>query len=187
MCFEGFHCFLSNLYFCFYSSASNRKPVLQTEAIRIETFHHADKEKTEACILDLILWLHHLACQTKSSADNGGMKSPVKSTTSTTLVKTNKQLPTGVQPSMLTTEDAEMLQDVSKRKRIPGNSKSQDFDSASSSSTEGRKLSKSNSYSHGQGSDKLLHLSRPSSGVDFGIDKEKALDVIDRVDGLTIT
>ncbi|KAB2618935.1 hypothetical protein D8674_014804 [Pyrus ussuriensis x Pyrus communis] len=168
-------------------SASNRKPVLQTEAIRIETFHHADKEKTEACILDLILWLHHLACQTKSSADNGGMKSPVKSTTSTTLVKTNKQLPTGVQPSMLTTEDTEMLQDVSKRKRIPGNSKSQDFDSASSSSTEGRKLSKSNSYSHGQGSDKLLNLSRPSSGVDFGIDKEKALDVIDRVDGLTIT
>ncbi|KAM2665932.1 hypothetical protein EV2_017833 [Malus domestica] len=168
-------------------SESNRKPISQTEAIRIETFHHADKEKTEACILDLILWLHHLACQTKSSADKGGMKSPVKSTTSTTLVKTNKQLPTGVQPSMLTTEDAEMLQDVSKRKRIPGNSKSQDFDSASSSSTEGRKLSKSNSYSHGQGSEKLLHLSRPSSGVDFGIDKEKALDVIDRVDGLTIT
>ncbi|KAF9608487.1 hypothetical protein IFM89_009853 [Coptis chinensis] len=40
-------------------SEVNRKAAGQTELIKIETLHYADKEKTEACILELIVWLHH--------------------------------------------------------------------------------------------------------------------------------
>ncbi|XP_004289602.1 PREDICTED: uncharacterized protein LOC101314230 [Fragaria vesca subsp. vesca] len=163
---------------------TNRKPAPQTEVIRIETFHHANREKTEACVLKLVLWLHYLVSQSKPASTSVGMRSPVKSIATTTLPNTNKQL-TDIPPSaVLTTDDQQMLQDVSKRKRVPGISKSQDFENVSSLGNLGR-LNKSNSYSSGEGTKKVLPFSRLSSGVpviDFGIDKEKALDVIDRVE-----
>ncbi|KAI3733109.1 hypothetical protein L1987_64327 [Smallanthus sonchifolius] len=59
---------------------ANRKASCLVDSWKIETLHHADKEKTEECILELIVWLHHLVCQS------------------------------------LTTEDREMLRDISKRK-----------------------------------------------------------------------
>ncbi|KAM5558597.1 protein PSK SIMULATOR 1-like [Rosa sericea] len=166
-------------------SETNRKPAPQTEVIRIETFHHANREKTEACVLKLVLWLHYLVSQSKPASTSVGMRSPVKSIATKTLPKTNEQLK-DIRPStMLTTDDQEMLQDVSKRRRVPGISKSQDYDNANSSLGNRSRLNKSNSYTSGEETKKLLPFSRLSSGVpviDFGIDKEKALDVIDRVD-----
>lgn len=47
--------------------------------IRIETFHYADKEKTEACIIEQLLWLNHLIKQIKVDANGGEQRTPIKS------------------------------------------------------------------------------------------------------------
>lgn len=52
-----------------------------TDIIRIDTLHYADKAKTEAYIMELMLWLNHLINQTKAAAESGGepVKSPIDS------------------------------------------------------------------------------------------------------------
>ncbi|XP_057973315.1 protein PSK SIMULATOR 1 [Malania oleifera] len=165
-------------------SEMNRKPAGQTDLIRIETLHHADKEKTEACILELIVWLHHLVSQSRV---NGGIRSPVKSPIRSPNQKTI-QLSTykpNSPSTMLTVEDQEMLRDVSMRKPTPGISKSQEFDTAKTRLSKHHRLSKSSSHSPTNESKKgLFPFRRPSSipVIDFDIDRIKALDVIDRVD-----
>ncbi|XP_028965280.1 protein PSK SIMULATOR 1-like [Malus domestica] len=46
--------------------AMNWKPA-GTDLLRIETLHHADKNRTEAYILELVVWLHHLVNQSRVS------------------------------------------------------------------------------------------------------------------------
>ena len=45
----------------------------------IETFYHADREKVEHCILELLLWLHRLAIRSKAHSD--AIAGSVRSTT----------------------------------------------------------------------------------------------------------
>lgn len=171
----------------------NRKLPGQSELIRIETFHHADKEKTEACILELMLWLHHLISRSRSGA-NGGIRSPIKSpirspSKKTTLTVSLPEHKLNNPPSVLTMEDQEMLRDVNFRKLTPGISKSQEFDTTKTKLSKHYRLSKSSSHSPTSGNKKELSsmTRRPSSTVpviDFDIDRIKALDVIDRVDTL---
>ncbi|CAN1854916.1 Protein PSK SIMULATOR 1 [Linum perenne] len=52
---------------------SRRSTAGNVDFIRIESLHHADKEKTEAYILQLLLWLHHLV--RKSSITHNGNES----------------------------------------------------------------------------------------------------------------
>lgn len=60
-------------------SGANRKPAGPIDVIRIETFHYADKEKTEACIIEQLLWLNHLIKQIKVDANGGEQRTPIKS------------------------------------------------------------------------------------------------------------
>lgn len=163
----------------------NRKPAGQTDLLRIETLHHADKDKTEGFILELVVWLHYLVTQVKAS--NGGIRSPVKSPIRSPNQKAIQLSPNKLHPPspVLTVEDQEMLRDVSKRKKTPGISKSQEFDTAKTRLSKHHRLTKSNSHSPTSDNKKdPFPIRRPSSVpvIDFDIDRIKALDVIDRVD-----
>ncbi|THU67716.1 hypothetical protein C4D60_Mb05t27650 [Musa balbisiana] len=170
-------------------SEVNQKPAGQVELIRLETLYHADKEKTEAYILELLVWLHHLVCHSKSNT--GGirspMKSPVHSPTQNSLIATSTPIKPNAPSPVLTQEDEEMLRYVIFRKLTPGISKSQEFDTAKRKTSKRYRLSKSNSHSPTSSSTKDLFAVRRQSMlpvIDFDIDKIKALDVIDRVDNI---
>ncbi|KAJ1405009.1 hypothetical protein SESBI_26150 [Sesbania bispinosa] len=159
------------------------KKALKTDVMRIETFHHADKDKVENYILELLLWLHRLAMKSKGGNDVGEMRSTIKSNVGNALQTTNQQS-TNSPPPLLTTDEQIMLQDVSNKIRIRGISKSLDFDTVKTSLTDNSRLTKSSSYSSTSRS-KELSFNRILSKlplIDFGIDKKRALDVIDRLD-----
>ncbi|KAK2384937.1 hypothetical protein P8452_39742 [Trifolium repens] len=160
------------------------KKTTKTDVMRIETFHHADKEKVENYILELLLWLHRLAVKSKAGGDVGEVKSAIKSHVGTVLQKTTQQSTNAVSP-LLTTDEQIMLKDVSNKIPVRGISKSKslDFDRVKTGLTDNSKLIKSNSYST-TSRNKELSYNRICSKVpviDFGIDKKRALDVIDRV------
>ncbi|KAF7834101.1 DUF668 family protein [Senna tora] len=150
---------------------------------RIETFHHADKDKVENYILELLLWLHRLAIKNKAISDVDEVKSTLKAPVGTAMQKTDQQ-PKNAELPLLTVVEQNLLQDVIKRTRIRGISKSWDFDSMKTMREKNSRLTKSCSHSSASRS-KESTFNRISSKlpvIDFCIDKERALDVIDRVD-----
>lgn len=159
---------------------------MQTDVIQIATFHHADKERTEAFILEQLLWLQHLASLSQSGIYGGGGRSTIKSPISSSTQKPDQQLNvkgTSATSPILTAKDQEMLQNMSTKNRASRISKSQDFDSTRIKKPD--RPSKSSSYSPTTVSKELASVTRLSLGlpvIDFDTDKKRALDVIDKVD-----
>ncbi|XP_052199162.1 protein PSK SIMULATOR 1-like [Diospyros lotus] len=94
----------------------NRKPAGPMDVIRIETLHYADKEKTEACIVELLLWLNHLVYQSKAAANCGKPRPQNRSPARAKLQKTNQQsveLANSAPSPTRSTEDQDMPRDTS--------------------------------------------------------------------------
>ncbi|KMZ64820.1 hypothetical protein ZOSMA_34G01000 [Zostera marina] len=186
----------------------NRKPTGHVDLMtRIETLHHASKEKTEAHILHLVVWLHHLISISQSC--HGGIRSPIikspilspiEITTptpsdkdkdkdkQTALASMPSNKPTIPASTILTKEDQDMLLDMTFKKSTLGISKSQEFTSVMRLAKQ-NELSKCRSSHHFQdgnfkNSPPLSRTPSIAQVINFDINKIKALDVIDRVDSL---
>ncbi|KAL7141869.1 hypothetical protein ABFS83_08G083200 [Erythranthe nasuta] len=57
-------------------SAHNHRTVGPIDIMQIETLHHADKQKTEAYVIDLLSWLNYLVNRSKPVAKKGGAVKP---------------------------------------------------------------------------------------------------------------
>nr|KYP40755.1 hypothetical protein KK1_037886 [Cajanus cajan] len=162
-------------------SEVNRK----SGVMQIETFHHADKDKVEYYILELLLWLHRMVIRSKAVSDASKVRSAIKSPVGAALQKTNKQSINAATLSLLTIDEQNMLQDVKNKISARRISKSLDFDSANIRFRENCRLTKSRSHSSSKS--KEMSFNRILSKlpvIDFDIDKERALNVIDRLDGV---
>ncbi|TYH17527.1 hypothetical protein ES288_A05G198300v1 [Gossypium darwinii] len=100
---------------------------------RLQTLHHANKQKTDAYILDVVTWLHHLTSLAKQR-DESFKPKPVRSPTYKGFVFHSKMqrflsLKDGskVQRIELCEEERNLLNKVTARRLVPGISKSQEL------------------------------------------------------------
>ncbi|PQQ21570.1 uncharacterized protein Pyn_14927 [Prunus yedoensis var. nudiflora] len=147
--------------------------------IRLQTLYHADKQKTDVCILELVTWLHHLINLVRHG-DHGGLKAlPLRSPTRRGLDIHSKmqgfvsKTKSTKSPRIhLSEEDRNLLDEVLGRvERVPGVSKSQEFSVAKKKGTGVWALSKST------GSSPSRELSARGNS-----DQTNALDVMDGID-----
>lgn len=145
-------------------SESSRQAVVQSDFIRAETLHYANKSKTETYILELLLWLNYLVNRSKASGKEKELR---------------HNSPTQI------TEKQTTLQDALALDRTQGVNKSEDPESTVSSSDEPQKLIGNSSRSGAKETTAAIpDMQSPSttSFIDFGLDKEKKLNMIDRVE-----
>ncbi|PIN17977.1 hypothetical protein CDL12_09361 [Handroanthus impetiginosus] len=57
-------------------SELNPRAAVPINVMQIETLHHADKQKTESYILDLLAWLNYLVSRSKARTKGGGAVRP---------------------------------------------------------------------------------------------------------------
>ena len=156
----------------------------------LQTLHHADQKATEHRILELILLLHRLITLVQGQVP--GTKSPIRSPVRQMKISLEngklsvKENGNVVVNPQLSPEDEAMLQRVKTKKITPGISKSQEFNS--SKVNRAKRLCKSNSHSPSTSTEANFQPMRRHHVVvapfDFEVDRNKAMDVIDRVDNI---
>ncbi|KAK9164474.1 hypothetical protein Syun_005376 [Stephania yunnanensis] len=107
----------------------------QNSILRLETLYHAEKEKTESYILELVAWLHYLISQVRQRDYGFKPMGPVRSPTQKIMVVPSEAqndqhlLSNGKANRIpkLSQVDQDMLDYLSSRRLNPGISKSQEF------------------------------------------------------------
>ncbi|PPD84331.1 hypothetical protein GOBAR_DD18739 [Gossypium barbadense] len=146
---------------------------------RLQTLHHANKQKTDAYILDVVTWLHHLTSLAKQR-DQSFKPKPVRSPTYKGFVFHSKMQRflsledgTKVQRIELCEEERNLLNKVTARRLIPGVSKSQELPLGKSKGIKVWALSRSTGNSPDRSFRARKLLKHPHSNI---------LDVMDGLD-----
>ncbi|CAA3016827.1 Hypothetical predicted protein [Olea europaea subsp. europaea] len=144
-----------------------KKTGTPSNLIRLQTLYHAEKQKADSHILELVAWLHRLVSLI-TYRDNGLKAQPVQSPTlrgSNALSSNNNA---GIRTVQLSPDDKNLLDKVTKRKNLAtGLSKSQEFMTVQKRKNKVWALSRSTGSSPRRG---LEHL------------KGNVLDVLDGLD-----
>lgn len=118
---------------CLDRNEFGKKTPTQNNLIRLQTLYHADKQKIDRYILELVTWLHRLISLGRHR-DHGFKPQSTRSPTHNGLAFSSKmqRLPsfdyvTKVHRYQLSQEDRNLLGEVCWRRLVPGKSKSQEF------------------------------------------------------------
>ncbi|CAN1824543.1 Protein PSK SIMULATOR 2 [Linum perenne] len=120
----------------------------QGNLIRLQTLYHADKEKTDQNILEAVAWLHHLiklVRQRDNGLRTGGLTLKSATYRGQDLHSKMQQQQQKPHVPLLSEEDRDLLNKVSRKRLIPGISKSQEFSRANKSGRGWASLSRNKS------------------------------------------
>ncbi|KAI4316943.1 hypothetical protein L6164_024867 [Bauhinia variegata] len=144
----------------------------ESNLIRLQTLHYADKQKTDIYILELLARLHHLISFARYR------QQPLKPKPTGSPTKGLSKMRQFVSPDSssktLSIEDRRLLEDVIRRRRTPGVSKSEDF--AAGKKREARGWSSSKSA--GSSPDREIGMSMIPRF------QHQSFDILDIMDGL---
>lgn len=168
----------------------NRRTAVPTDVMQIETLHYAEKQKTDAYLIDLLLWLNHLISQSKAAINAANVKPSIKPAIPSPFQEAN-QLPlqkdAKSESPNLCVEDQETVQKASNKELEQGMSMSmsEDTNSVDNSSEELDQTHEISSYS-GTGESNELSPANTHPSTDFDHDTEKKLDATHRVDTVMV-